>query len=162
MARPTELVVIAEHVDYGGQLPGAITFGARATGALEVLFRFDPVWRGQGRIEEAFLLLEPAAAGAQSPAPIEVGVWRIEEDWSKSDLTWQSQPSLAHPHALGIAASNGSPLRVDVTHLVRYLKEHPRRDHGLAIRSAALQGTGVSYATGASGGRAPRIEVYSH
>jgi len=48
-----------------------------------------------------------------------------------------------------------------VTKLVRYLKQHPHRDHGIAVRAAPVPGAGVSYATGAAGGSAPSIEVYA-
>jgi hypothetical protein len=161
IAEVTELAVIAAEVDYASAPPGAVTFGAERSGSLELLLRFEPVWRDSGNIEQAFLLLEPLPHGAASAASVDVEVFRIDQSWSKASVTWLDQPALAHPKAKGIANSNGSPLRVEVTRLVKYLRQHPRQDHGIALRAAAGGAAGVSYATGVAGGNAPRIEIYT-
>ena len=161
IARVTEMAVIASDLDYSSGLPTAVSFGAQRVGTVELLLRFEPIWRRSGRIEQAFLLLDPLPKGRTSAATINVDVWRVEEAWSKSELSWLAQPELGHPKAEGIASANNAPLRVDVTQLVRYLQRFPEKDHGLAMRAAGHDAAGVSYATGVGGGKAPRIEVYA-
>lgn len=161
IARVTEMAVIASDLDYAGSLPGAVSFGAEQAGTVELLLRFDPIWRRSGRVEQAFLLLDPLPRGRASAANVTVDVWRVEGAWSTSGLSWMTQPDLGHPKAEGIASANQSPLRVDVTQLVRFLKRFPEKDHGLAVRAGGHDAAGVSYATGVAGGRAPRIEVYA-
>ena len=52
------------------------------------------------------------------------------------------------------------PLRIDVTEIVRYLKQHPRGDYGIALKAGSGSDLGVSYSTGSSGGVAPKLELY--
>lgn len=161
IARVMEMAVIASDLEYSGGLPAAVSFGARRTGTVELLLRFEPIWLRSARIEQAFLLLDPLPRARTSAANVSVDIWRVEEAWSKTELSWLAQPDLGHPKAEGIASANHAPLRVDVTQLVRFLKRFPEKDHGLAIRAAGHDAAGVSYATGVGGGRAPRIEVYA-
>jgi hypothetical protein len=161
IATVTELAVLAESTSYNGQLPGAISFGARRTGDLTVLLRFDPVWKKTKNLGEAFLLFEAAPQSRPDPTPVPIDVWRIEEPWSAGESSWLEQPELAYPTARGVANASGAPLQVDVTRLIRRLQAHPQRDYGIAVKATATDGFGVSYATGVAGGRAPRIEVYS-
>lgn len=160
VAEVTEFAVIASAGDFGGGLPGFVALGAERTGTLELLLRFEPIWRTGGRVDQAFLLLDPLPHSRSATGEVAVDVWRIEHAWSRADVTWMSQPALGYPKARGIASSNGAPLRVEVTQLVNYLREHPEHDYGIALRAAAVHDTGVSYATGVAGGSAPRIEVY--
>ncbi|HEY6728212.1 MAG TPA: DNRLRE domain-containing protein [Polyangiaceae bacterium] len=160
VAEVTELAVITSEGDFGGALPGFVALGAERTGTLELLLKFEPTWRAGGRIEQAFLLLDPLPQARSAAAQVAVDVWRIEHAWSRADVTWMSQPALGYPKANGIASSNGAPLRIEVTQLVNYLREHPEHDYGVALRAAAVHDTGVPYATGVAGGSAPRIEVY--
>lgn len=160
VAEVTEFAVIASGGDFDGALPGFVALGAERMGTLELLLKFEPIWRTGGPAEHAFLLLDPLPHSRSAPARVDVDVWRIERPWSRTEVTWMSQPALAYPKASGIASSNGAPLRIEVTQLVNYLREHPEHDHGVALRAAAVHDTGVSYATGVAGGSAPRIEVY--
>jgi hypothetical protein len=52
------------------------------------------------------------------------------------------------------------PLRVDVTEIAAYLAEHAESDHGIAVRAGGGSDVGASFATGASGETAPRLELY--
>ena len=160
VAEVTELAVIASEGDFGGALPGFVALGAERTGTLELLLKFEPIWRTGGRIDQAFLLLDPLPQSRSAAAQVDVEVWRIERPWSRADVTWMSQPKLGYPKASGLASSNGAPLRIEVTQLVNYLREHPNQDYGVALRASAVHDTGVPYATGVAGGSAPRIEVY--
>lgn len=160
VAEVTEFAVIASEGDFGGTLPGFVALGAERTGTLELLLKFDPIWRKGGRVEQAFLLLDALPQSRSASTRVAVDVWRVEHPWSRADVTWMSQPELGYPTARGIASSNGAPLRIEVTDLVKYLREHPAHDYGLALRASAAHATGVSYATGVAGGSAPRIEVY--
>lgn len=160
VAEVTELAIIASRGDFDGGLPGFVALGAERTGTVELLLKFEPIWRAAGSIDQAFLLLDPLPQSRSGPAQVAVDVWRVEHSWSHADVTWRSQPALGYPKASGIAHSNGAPLRIEVTHLVNYLREHPEHDYGLALRAGAVHDTGVSYATGVAGGSAPRIEVY--
>lgn len=161
IAHVTQFAVLAEQVEYGGALPASVTFGSRQAGTLLVLLRFQPIWRDRSRLEQAFLLLEPMPRARSSASSVEIDVWRIEDDWSTGKLDWMSQPELGHPRASALASSNGAPLRVDITHLIHYLKRNPEHDHGIALRASPVGGGGVSYATGVAGGSAPRIELYT-
>lgn len=160
VAEVTELAVIASGAEFGDAVPGAVMLGAERVGTVELLLRFEPVWRDGPRVEQAFLLLDPLPQSRSAAQAVDVDVWRIEDRWSRREVTWRDQPELNYPRAMGIARSNGAPLRIDVTTIVEYLKEHPAHDHGLALRATAAHPTGVPYATGAAGGAAPRIEVY--
>lgn len=161
VAHVTEFAVLAQQLDYGGTLPAAMTFGSQHAGTLLVLLRFEPIWRAMGRLEQAFLLLEPMPRARASASSVEIDIWRIEGDWSTGELDWMSQPELGHPRASGLARSNGAPLRVDITHLVDHLNRNPDHDHGIALRASPVGRGGVTYATGVGGGSAPRIELYT-
>jgi len=160
VAEVTEFAVIASEGDFGGGLPGFVALGAERTGTLELLLKFEPIWRTSGRVDQAFLLLDPQPESRSATGEVGVDVWRVERPWSRAEVSWMSQPALGYPKASGIASSNGAPLRVEVTQLVNYLREHPEHDYGVALRASAVHDTGVSYATGVAGGSAPRIEVY--
>jgi hypothetical protein len=86
----------------------------------------------------------------------------VHERWTPDELTWLKQPSVVPPSSSGIARSSPpSPLRIDVTEIVSYLREHTESDFGIALKSGSGEHGGASFATGASGGRAPRLEVYA-
>lgn len=144
-----------------GELPAAVTFGAGAGGTATLFLKFPPVWRHKQRIESAFLVLEPMPATFVSATDVHVDVWRVRERWEPSSLTALKQPELVPPRSRGLARSSPpSPLRIDVTALVTYLAENAGNDHGMALRAASGESAGASFATGTSGGRSPRLELY--
>jgi hypothetical protein len=51
-------------------------------------------------------------------------------------------------------------LRIDVTQLVRYLRDHPPDDHGMVLKADGNARRGAAFATGATVGRMPMLELY--
>jgi hypothetical protein len=153
-------VVSADAPGPSAELAPAVTFGSTA-GAAALYLDFAPEWRRAQSIESAFLILEPMPGTRRGRADVRVHAWRVTEDWRASELSWLAQPRRAHPGAVGIArAAPPMPLRMDVTALVRYFAEHERSEHGIVLRAGGGSESGASFATGASGGTAPRLELY--
>lgn len=157
---PSELAVIAQNTRPGA-LPAGVTFGSAALGKSALYLKF-PLDRRRA-VESAFLLLEPLPDSPVDGREIEVEAWRVRKPWNERSLRWTAQPGLALPKALAVARSAPrQPLRVDVTEIVRHLSERvaPAHDYGLALTASAGDGHGATFATGAGGGRAPRLEIY--
>ncbi len=128
---------------------GSVTFGGRATGAVALHLAFAGGWREAGRVESAFLLLDAVPGSPPGRDDVPVVAWRV------------AGAALRPPFGRGVARSSPpSPLRIDVTEIVRFLVEHPRADQGIAVVATAGEGHGASYLTGAAGGAAPRLEIY--
>ena len=62
--------------------------------------------------------------------------------------------------ALSSRSSLPGEQRIDVTELVRFASQNPDLDFGIALLGRAGSGHGATFATGISGGTAPRLEVY--
>lgn len=157
---PMQMAVVSAERSYETGLPPAVTFGSSTEGASAIYLRFAPTTSDPKRIQSAFLLLEPLP-GTLPSNDVDVDVWRVREPWKSERLTWLQQPELAPPRGEGIARSRPpSTLRVDVTSIVAYLAENGENDFGMALESGSGDGAGASFATGAAGGRTPRLEVY--
>jgi hypothetical protein len=157
---PTAIAVVSAERSYETGLPPGVTFGSSTEGAAAIYLRFAPTTTDPLRIQSAFLLLEPLP-GTLPSDDVSVDVWRVRESWKPERLSWLSQPKLAPPRGEGIARSRPpSTLRIDVTSIVAYLAENGENDFGMALESGSGDGAGASYATGAAGGRTPRLEVY--
>ena len=161
---PSEIAVVSAR---GGQdsalgaLPASVTFGGASDGASALYLRFEPRWRGARQIDTAFLLLDPLPGAAADAADVSVEAWRIASDWERGGLSWVRQPRRAPPYARGLARSSvPAPLRIDVTEIVRHWHEHARSERGLVVESCSGDAFGASFATGASGGAAPRLDLY--
>lgn len=155
--------VVAVAAGAPSPLVGDVTFGGAGTGGAAMFLRFAPEWSAWERVESAFLLLEPTSGTLAGPADVEVVAWRVREPWTVGDVTWTRQPDVAPPSARGIA--RGAPpitLRVDVTALVRHARRDPRAHLGIALKADAGAGHGATFATGATSGGGPRLEVYVH
>ena len=160
VSEPIAIAVVSAHAQSSRELPAVATFGGSARGKTALYLRFNPIWRGGGKIDSAFLLLDPAEGRAPN-ADVTVTAWRVRGRWSPERLHWLEQPELAPPSADGIArGAPPLPLRIDVTRIVQYLAKHPGSDRGFALIASSGAGPGVGFATGAAGGRAPRLEVY--
>lgn len=160
VAEPEALAVIGRAESRPDELPSVVTFGG--TDSSTLLLAFPPIWRGARRIEAAFLLLEPMPGTFGSGADVPVHVWRVRGRWKPETLKPNQLPDFVPPASRGLARSSvDSPLRIDVTDLVTYLATHPSADHGIAVRAGTSDGAGVSFATGSSGGKSPRLEVYA-
>jgi len=154
-------VVSAHSHKVAQELPPSIAFGSAVDGDTALYLRFEPVWRDAKSIEAAFLVLEPMPGTLPASTDVEVHAWRVRSRWEAGELTFVKQPEVAPPNSTGIARSSPpSVLRIDVTEIVSYLREHPHSDFGMALKSGDDAGGGASFATGTSGGRAPRLEVY--
>lgn len=162
VAEPNAIALVnAKSRHDSSELPPAVTFGSGADGAATLYLGFPPVWRGKKRVEAAFLVLEPMPGTAPTTEDVEVEVWRVGARWRPEEVSWLAQPERMLPKSSGIARSAPPiPLRIDVTELARYFADHEHSDFGIAVASGSGSGAGASFATGASGGRGPRLEVY--
>lgn len=157
---PRKMAVIGASEQQSSELPPAVTFGSAAGGAALYL-DFEPGWRGARGIESAFLVLDPLPGTPRGPEDVRVHAWRVGAAWRSDELSWLGQPTLLPPNATGIArGAPPMPLRVDVTEIVVYLAEHTTSNHGIAVRASGGSDVGASFATGASGGSAPQLELY--
>ena len=160
--RPSSMALLSSRTHQEvAALPPAITFGSQVQGSVALYLRFEPAWRSVGKIESAFLLLDPMAGTLPSTDDVEIEVWRVKDSWKPDSLTWLQQPSAAPPQSSGLARTNPpSTLRIDVTEIIQHLHEHPRADHGMVLKAAGDGPHGASFATGTAGGRGPRLELY--
>jgi len=160
--RPSAMALVsARDHRAADELPAAITFGSRTVGSVALYLRFDPMPDAAPRLDTALLLLEPMAGTRPSAEEVLVEVWRVQDEWHTGSLHWVSQPRLALPRSRGLARSSPpSTLRIDVTDIVRYQTEHPRGNHGLALKADGDGPHGASFATGSGDGRGPRLELY--
>ena len=161
---PIAMAVVSAHSHRAAeQLPAAITFGSRTVGSVALYLRFEPPPGAASHLHTALLLLEPMAGTRPSTKQVLVEVWRVQDEWHSGSLHWVSQPRLALPRSYGLARSSPpSTLRIDVTEIVRYQSEHPRSNHGLALKADGDGPHGASFATGSGGGKGPRLELYLH
>jgi len=142
-------------------LAPAFTFGSRVIGSAALYLRFEPRWRSARRVDAAFLLLDPMPGSLPSTTDVPIEAWRVGAEWDGASLTWLDKPALLPPQSQALARSTPpSRLRIDVTEIVRYLKEHPRSDRGLALKAPAMDAAGASFSSGSSGGEGPRLELY--
>jgi hypothetical protein len=142
-------------------LPNAVTFGGEKEGASALFLEFELRAHAIKSVDSAFLVLEPLPMSAPEPEQVEVDAWRIAEPWDRGSVTWLAQPSLAPPRARGVAQSSPlGVLRIDVSAIIRFWLRQPRQNRGLALKAPGGDGHGLSFATGASDGNAPRLELY--
>lgn len=157
VAMPTELALAT--VTSPEALGPSITLGNSARSPVALYLRFEQTWR-PGSIVAAFLLLEPTAGAITGP-DLELEVWRVAHGWAGPGFAWSEKPGFAPPSSRAIARSAPRfPVRFDVTRLVRFLTDHPAKDHGLVLRAVSETGPGITLDTGLGGGVPPRLEVY--
>ena len=142
-------------------LPAEITFGS-SHGRSALYLQFPADFAGYGAQLKAYLTLSPRAAASTDASPVVVEAWRVNATWRAAELSaWSDKPPLAPPYASQeISGSPAHELRIDVTPLVRFAAQNPTRNFGLAVIGRGGTGHGASFATGISGGTAPRLEVY--
>jgi hypothetical protein len=154
---PIALAVASEHDS--PNLAASVSLGSRQRGPAALYVRFDPKAYA-ARVEAAFLLLDPGVHSRFSQ-DVELQVGRAESAWRGTALSWSDQPGFGSPVARGIArTAPPSPIRIDVTELVRFVAEHPASDYGFVVRARERHAYGVSIATGTASGSAPRLDVY--
>lgn len=141
-------------------LPAQVRFGG-TFGRSALFLKFPDAWRARGVPTRAFVTLDAREAAPADVGTVRVEAWRVNAAWQGAELEhWSDKPALAPPYASTEVSAASNELRIDVTELVRFAAEHPERDFGLALISRGGTGHGASFATGMSGGRAPRLELY--
>jgi len=158
---PSGLAVLSQSQSQSG-LPGDITFGD-PSGRSALYLQFPPEWRARGAPLQGFLVLEPRSGEMPDPEPVPVEIWRVRSRWEPENLrAWSDKPELAPPYVSAVISSSPArALRVDITELLRFAANNPDLDQGLALIARAGTGHGATFATGMSGGAAPRLEVYT-
>lgn len=135
------------------RLPKEVFFG-REEEPQTLLLRFPAAW-GDGRVEAAFLVLEPnGSTPAWDATRIEVSVANTE--WTPSTLE-QELPATSGPRAEEVALSRTLPLRLDVTTLIH---AGTGRHRAFAVSASESTATGVTYGLGWPEGQLPKLEVY--
>lgn len=141
--------------------PGGLVLGSRGVGDVSLYLRFALADVPMARLERAFLRLEPMSGVAPSTENVRVTVWRVAGPWAFSDLGWLAQPPSRLPRGEGLArTAPPQSLRIDVTEVVRYLRDHPFDDHGLVLKTEGTATRGAVFSTGATSGTAPILELY--
>jgi hypothetical protein len=154
---PTRMAVVSRS-SAAPHLPPIATLGARVDGETRWLVDFQPYPAELPRIERALLVL--TASPSTGDDDIDLRVFTIHAPWDTLEVRYRSLPSFGRPEARGLARSRPpSPLRVDVTELVRH-QALQAEAYGLVIVAEAGPGHGAQYFTGASGGEGPRLELY--
>jgi hypothetical protein len=140
-------------------LPARIGFGS-AFGRSALYVEFP---RNKSVPERAFLVLSARDGAASDAGPVKLEAWRVSSPWQAESLErWSDKPALAPPFARAeLHAASENEWRIDVSELVRFAAEHPDRAYGIAVLGVGGSGHGLSVATGMSGGRAPRLELYA-
>jgi hypothetical protein len=156
---PADLAVVTSSAE-SGALPAMAGGGGHATGTVVILVRFPTPW-GNQRIAGAFLLLGPHYGARPEHRAFRLSVARILDRWVGADVTWGRLPRLSPAEiATTVAGAPAEPLRIDVTQIVERWAYGKPDDHGIAIVASAVGPFSPGYATGTSGGIAPRLDVY--
>jgi hypothetical protein len=136
-----------------GDLPSAIPLGGKRAGRVLVYLEF-PEPDGARQLAQAELLLTPLGSVGQ----VEVELSRAA-DAGPALRRWSDQPRALYPRLSARIEARAWPARIDVTELVRAPRKagEPLR---LMLRSEPSDGESVLIATGASGGDAPKLEIY--
>jgi hypothetical protein len=154
-------VVTARGPGPGETMPNAVTFGGEKEGASALFLEFEIGSHPIKSLDSAFIVLEPLPMTSVEPAEVEVDARRIAERWNRDSVSWLAQPALAPPRSRGFAQSSPfTVLRIDVSAIIRFWLRQPLQNRGLALKASGGDGHGVSFATGASDGSAPRLELY--
>jgi hypothetical protein len=149
---PTRFGVLSSERETGA-LPSAVSLGAKTSGRVLLYFEF-PEPEETRKLLRAQLLLSSTGAGGE----VEVEVSRSEA--ARGELrAWSDQPGALYPRVSARLGRQTGAERVDVTQILqaRTKRGEPLR---LLLRAEPGDGEGVLIATGASGGEAPRLELY--
>jgi hypothetical protein len=157
---PVDMAVVSAS-RHRASLPAALILGGQSMGDVSVYLRFGLPAARIAHLQRAFLRLEPMSGVAPSSQQVPVRVWRVGKSWNSSSLDWLSQPPARPPGGSGLARTDPpQSLRIDVTELVRYLRDHPLDDHGMVLKAEGGTPRGAAFATGSVAGRMPVLELY--
>ncbi|MGK3976149.1 hypothetical protein WMF38_31140 [Sorangium sp. So ce118] len=158
---PADVAVLAEDGDAAPGLPDAVALGRAATGDVVLLLRFAPTFGVDADIASAFVVLEPTPLAPPAEGALTLDVARILEPWRSETATWGRQPRLSIPEPAALVRRRPTtPLRIDVTALVRGWARRRLDDHGIAILAPGSDAVGAAYSMGLSQGTGPLLEVY--
>jgi len=157
---PSEIAVVSSR-GRDGELPVEIPLGGASAGSIVVLLRFPTPWGNRVRVASAFLTLEPLPGALPETELVPVAVARVLEPWSASDVSWGRLPRLSAPETRALAtAQPARTLRIDVTSIVQRWARGRVSDQGIALMASPEAPIGATYASGVSGARGPRLDVY--
>lgn len=157
---PSDLAVIAAG-SLAAALPETITLGRAEGGTVALLLRFAAPWRDDADVLSAFVVLDPLGSAPPASQPATFEAARILEPWRGDVVSWGRQPRLDLPLLSAvIRAIPGTPVRVDVTGLVRDWAKRRADDHGLALLVHGEDPIGSAFTMGVTGGAGPRLEAY--
>ena len=160
LVAPSEIAVVSARAR-DGTLPAEIPFGSTSEGSIVLLLRFPTPWGNRARVASAFLTLEPAPGAFPETESVPMEVSRVLEPWTASDVSWARMPRLSAPEARALATARPpKTLRIDVTSIVQRWARGRSQDQGIALVAGPEAPVGVTYVTGVSGARGPRLDVY--
>jgi hypothetical protein len=135
------------------ELPSSVALGGKASGRVLLYFEF-PRPEEARKLLRAQLVLSPTEGSGD--VPVEVS----RADVARAELhAWSDQPRALYPRLAARLGRHAGPERLDVTEilLAPAKRGEPLR---LLLRAEPGDGEGISIATGAAGGEAPRLELY--
>lgn len=158
---PRDVAAVAENLPGGGH--ATLPLGGRGPGdaAIYLAFALDGDLDELGEVEAAYVVAQPAAGAVTASAWIDVEARDVPDRFDGARVDWSRRPATGRPAAIGrTRGAEGTPLRIDVTELVRGWVRSGRRDVGVALVARAAADLGATVSTGLGAGAAPRLEVY--
>lgn len=136
----------------------SVSLGARSSGDVTVLMRFDSAYSAKAALAGAFLVLNPDRDAPGPTRPIDVEVVEILSDWSTANISVGRTPSLSLALArVSIPPAHRTALRVDVTEAVA----RSRGDgYGFALVASGDDPVGAAFIAAANDSSGPRLELY--
>ncbi len=157
---PSDFAVIAAGSS-ASLVPETVALGRAEGGTVALLLRFAASWRDDSDVLSAFVILDPVDSAPPAAQPAIFEAARILEPWQAAVVSWGRQPRLDLPKlAAVIRAIPGTPVRIDVTGLVREWSKRSADDHGLALLVHGDDRIGSAFSMGITGGAGPRLEAY--
>jgi hypothetical protein len=159
---PSDVAVIASSSSSSSSaVPETIALGRAEGGTVALLLRFSASWRDDSDVLSAFVVLDPVDSAPPAAHATVFESARILEPWQPAVVSWGRQPRLDLPKlAAVIRAIPGTPVRIDVTSLVREWASRRADDHGLALLIHGDDRIGSAFSMGVTGGAGPRLEAY--
>jgi len=135
-----------------------VALGARSSGDVTVLMRFDSAYSAKADLAGAFLVLDPDRDAPGPTRAIDVDVVEILSDWSTENISVGRTPSLSLSLAtVSIPPARRASLRVDVTEAVA----RSRGDgFGFALVASGDDPVGAAFIAAANDTSGPRMELY--
>jgi hypothetical protein len=137
-----------------GELPSAVALGGKASGRVLWYFEFPAPPPGRHVLRAQLVL------GVSGPPGSSVGVELSRAEAARGELRrWSDQPRPRYPRLSATLSSASAPARLDVTEIVR-AETKPGEPLRLILRAEPDARESLLLETGATGGAAPRLEVY--